>query len=243
MSALEQLLEVQALDTTADQLRHRRAHLPERTELDAVQSALAALDKKAAEVQAQRDELARNEKRLEDEIALVREKAVQTDKTLYSGTINVPKELTALQEEIEALSRRQRQLEDQELELMEQAEPLDAELATLASQRGVLDEQATGLVARIAEQEVVIDEELAGVTAQRAAATSGIPGELLAEYEQLRGGLGGIGVARLNGNRCEGCHLTLSAVDVDQIRHGRPGVDADADGVAHCTECNRILVP
>jgi predicted nucleic acid-binding Zn-ribbon protein len=239
VTALEQLLEVQALDTAADQLRHRRAHLPERTELDAVQSALAALDKKAAEVQAERDELARNEKRLEDEIALVRDKAAQTDKTLYSGTINVPKELTALQEEIDALARRQRQLEDQELELMEQAEPLDSELATMASQRDVLDQQAAGLLARIAEQEVVIDGELADVTSKREGATAGIPSELLAEYEQLRGGLGGIGVARLNGNRCEGCHLTLSAVDVDQIRHGR----TDADGVAHCTECNRILVP
>lgn len=239
MSALEQLLDVQALDTTADQLRHRRGHLPERTELEAVQSALTALEAKAGELQAQRDELARNEKRLEDEIALVREKAAQTDKTLYSGTINVPKELTALQEEIEALARRQRQLEDQELELMEQAEPIDAELTTLASQRGVLDEQAAGLLARIAEEEVVIDAELADVTSQRAGTVSGIPPELLTEYEQLRGGLGGIGVARLNGNRCEGCHLTLSAVDVDRIRHGRTGDDE----VAHCTECNRILVP
>ena len=239
MTALEQLLEVQALDTAADQLRHRRAHLPERTELDAVQSALAALDKKAAEVQTQRDELSRNEKRLEDEIALVREKAVQTDKTLYSGTVNVPRELTALQEEIDALARRQRQLEDQELELMEQAEPLDNDLATFASQRGVLDDQAAGLLARIAEEEVVIDRELADVTTKRASATSGIPAELLHEYEQLRGGLGGIGVARLNGNRCEGCHLTLSAVDVDRIRHDRAGDHA----VAHCTECNRILVP
>jgi len=239
VTALEQLLEVQALDTTADQLRHRRSHLPEQAELDAVQSALAGLEAKASELQAQRDELARNEKRLEDEIALVREKSAQTDKTLYSGTVNVPRELSALQEEIEALARRQRQLEDQELELMEQAEPLDAELATLAAQRSVLDEQAAGLVGRIAEQEVVIDAELADVLSKRDGAVSGIPADLLEEYQQLRGGLGGIGVARLNGNRCEGCHLTLSAVDVDRIRHDRSGVHE----IAHCTECNRILVP
>ena len=237
MTALEQLLEVQALDTTADQLRHRRSHLPEQAELDAVQSALAALEAKAGELQGQRDELGRNEKRLEDEIALVREKSAQTDKTLYSGTVNVPRELSALQEEIEALARRQRQLEDQELELMEQAEPLDAELATLATQRGVLDQQAASLVGRIAEQEVVIDAELADVVSKRAGAVSGIPEDLLEEYQQLRIGLGGIAGARWNGNRCEGCHLTLSAVDVDRIRHDR------TDEVAHCTECNRILVP
>ena len=237
MTALEQLLEVQALDTAADQLRHRRGHMPERAELASVQSALQALDARAGEVQAQRDELSRNEKRLEDEIAMVRDKATQTDKTLYSGTVNVPRELTALQEEIEALARRQRQLEDQELELMEQAEPLDADLETFAAQRGALDEQAVGLLARIAEEETVIDAELADVTARRSGSLTGIPPELLDEYERLRGALGGIGIARLAGNRCEGCHLTLSAVDVDQIRHNPP------DEIAHCTECNRILVP
>ena len=237
MSALEQLLEVQALDTTVDQLRHRRAHMPERTELATLQATLQELESRASAVQAERDEIARNEKRLEDEIAMVREKSAETDKKLYSGTVNVPRELTALQEEIDSLARRQTQLEDQELELMEQAEPLDAQLTTFAAQREALDRQAADLLARIAEAEVVIDTELAEVSGRRAGAVDGIPTELLEEYERLRGALGGIGVARLNGNRCEGCHLTLSAVDVDRIRH-----DPDV-GLAHCTECNRILVP
>jgi predicted nucleic acid-binding Zn-ribbon protein len=237
VSALEDLLVVQGLDTTADQLRHRRAHLPERAELATCQSRLQALEKEAGEVQAQRDELARNEKRLEDEIAMVREKSVQTDKRLYSGTVNVPRELTALQEEIDALKRRQRQLEDQELELMEQAEPLDAQLATYAGERAALDEQAIGLLSRIAEEESVIDAELVGVLARRDEAVASVPAPLLDEYEQLRRALGGIGVARLTGNRCEGCHLTLSAVDVDRIRREPP------DTVSHCTECSRILVP
>ncbi|MEY2430331.1 MAG: uncharacterized protein QOC92_56 [Acidimicrobiaceae bacterium] len=237
MTALEDLLAVQGFDTTSDQLRHRRAHLPERAELAASQSKLRALDQQAGAVQAQRDELTRNEKRLEDEIAMVREKAEQTNKTLYSGSINIPRELTALQDEIQALTRRQRQLEDQELELMEQAEPLDAELVTFATDRATLDDQAIGLMARIAEEEVSIDAELAEVTAKRSEAAALIPAELLQEYESLRGALSGIGVARLSGNRCEGCHLTLSAVDVDRIRHEPPGT------VAHCTECSRILVP
>ena len=236
MQALEDLLVVQSLDTTADQLRHRREHLPERAELAAAQTQLRALEKRAGDLQAQRDDLSRNEKRLEDEIAMVRDKAAQTDKKLYSGSVTVPRELTALQEEMESLGRRQRQLEDQELELMEQAEPLDADLVTLSAERAALDEKAIGLTARIAEEEVVIDDELARVIGQRAESLAGVPPELLAEYESLRGALGGVGVARLSGNRCEGCHLTLSAVDVDRIRR------APDDEVAHCTECSRLLV-
>lgn len=236
-AALDALLAVQALDTTTDQLRHRRANLPERAELATVQSQLATLDARVETVQQERDELARNEKRLEDEIAMVRAKAEDTDKKLYSGSVNVPRELTALQEEIDALARRQRQLEDQELDLMEQAEPLDEALVTFASERSRLDEVAIGLLARIAEAETEIDAELDRVLGSRDAAVASVPADLLAEYETLRGALGGIGVARLSGNRCEGCHLSLSAVDVDRIRHEPPGT------VVHCTECSRILVP
>src|SRR4051812_47331135 len=163
--------------------------MPERAELAACEQQLRALAQQVSATQAERDELARNEKRLEDEITMIREKAAQTDKTLYSGTVNVPRELTALQEELEALGRRQRQLEDQELELMEQAEPLDAALAEFDAARATLDGQAADLLARIAEAETAIDLELADVDAQRAAAVQPVPADLLDEYEKLRGAL------------------------------------------------------
>jgi predicted nucleic acid-binding Zn-ribbon protein len=235
-AALDALLEVQALDTIADQLRHRRDHLPERGELADRNAKLSELEGRAGEVQGERDAIAASEKRLEDEIALVTEKAKGADQKLYSGTVNIPRELTALQDEIASLQRRQRQLEDQELELMEQAEPLDATLTEFQTARSALDADAVMLSAAIAESEVAIDEELADVVAKRAIAVDGIPPELLAEYETLRGALGGIGVARLSGNRCEGCHLALSAVDVDRLRH-----EPD-DALVHCTECSRLLV-
>jgi hypothetical protein len=235
-AALDALLELQALDTAADQLRHRREHMPERAELADRNAKLADLERRASEVQGERDAIAASEKRLEDEIALVTEKAKGADQRLYSGTVNVPRELTALQDEIESLRRRKGQLEDQELELMEQAEPLDAALGELAAARGGLDDDAVKLSAAIGEAETVIDAELAEVTAKRSATADGIPADLLKEYESLRGGLGGIAVARLSGNRCEGCHLTLSAVDVDRIRH-----ESD-DVLVHCTECGRLLV-
>lgn len=234
--ALEALLAVQALDTSADQLRHRRQHLPERAELADRQSKLAELDGRASTVQANRDEIATAEKRLEDEIATVIRRAKSADEKLYSGTVNIPRELTALQDEITSLQRRQRQLEDQELELMEQAEPLDAALAELAAARSTLDADAMTYSSAIAEAEVAIDTELNDVNARRTQAAEPVPPDLLAEYERLRKALGGIGVARLNGNRCEGCHLTLSAVDVDRIRHAPDGV------LVHCEECSRLLV-
>ena len=235
-ASLDALLEVQSLDTIADQLRHRREHMPERSELADRNAKLSDHEARASEVQRERDAISASEKRLEDEIALVTEKAKGADHKLYSGTVNVPRELTALQDEIASLQRRKHQLEDQELDLMEQAEPLDATLAEIATARSTLDADAITLSAAIAEAEASIDEEPAVAVAKRAAAVDGISPALLREYEGLRGALGGIGVARLSGNRCEGCHLALSAVDVDRIRR------EPADALVHCTECGRLLV-
>ena len=64
----------------------------------------------------------------------------------------------------------------------------------------------------------------------------GLDGELLAEYERLRRELGGVAVARLAGTSCGGCHLSLSAVEVDRIRK------TPAGAMVHCEECGRILV-
>jgi predicted nucleic acid-binding Zn-ribbon protein len=235
MSRWDALLAVQEHDTTADQLEHRRRTLPERVELDGAMAELAKLEQRTSEVEATRHELARSQQRLEDEIASINEKAAQHDKTLYSGTIGNPRELQALQDEIGALKRRVGQLEDQEIELMEQIEPLDADLAKLAAERTALDGRAGELRARIAEAEVAIDEELASVRAEREALVGDVEPELLAEYDRLRPQAGGIAIARLVGGSCGGCHLALSAVEVDRIKKLPP------EAPAHCEECGRLL--
>lgn len=235
MSRWDVLLAVQGHDTHTDQLVHRRKTLPARGELEATMHKLTDLERRASDVETQRHELARSQQRLEDDISSINDKATQHDKTLYGGTIGNPRELQALQDEIEALKRRVSQLEDQELELMEQIEPLDAELARLAAERNGLDEQARALRAGIAEDEVAIDAELASVRAEREALVGDVEPELLAEYEQLRPHAGGIAIARLVNGSCGGCHLGLSAVEIDRIKK------LPDDALVHCEECGRLL--
>lgn len=233
---LERLLVVQEHDTEVDQLRHRLAALPERARLDAKLAEIAELDVRAAAVGEQRAAVGRDLKRLEDEVATVEARRAETDHKLYGGTVSAARELQALQDELASLKRRQDSLEDDELELMEQAEPLDAQLAALADERAALDEEATSLTATLAEAEVTIEADLARVLAEREVAVAGIEAGLLAEYGRLRGQLGGIAIARLVGSNCGGCHLTLSSVEVDRIRRTPPGA------MVHCEECGRILV-
>lgn len=236
MSRWDALLAVQDHDTLTDQLTHRRRTLPARAELDGVMAQLAALETRAAEVQGLHHELSRAQQRLEDEISSLNDKATQHDKTLYSGSIGNPRELQALQDEIGALKRRVSQLEDKELELMEEIEPLEVELTRLSGERASLDEAAAALRAQIAEDEVAIDTELDSVRAERAALVADVEPALLAEYEQLRPHSGGIAIARLVGGSCGGCHLALSAVEVDRIKRLPP------EELVHCEECGRLLV-
>jgi predicted nucleic acid-binding Zn-ribbon protein len=236
MSRWDQLLDVQAHDTSADQLEHRSRTLPERAELDDVLAAVTRLDATLAEVDERRGELTRGQKRLEDEIASLGEKAELAEKRLYSGSINVPRELQALQDDIEHIRARIRHLEDRDLEVMEELEPVDAERAGLLAQRATLDARSTELLAAIAEAEAEIDAELSTVRTGRERAAASVPSELLSEYERLRSRLGGIAVARLNGSNCGGCHLTLSAVEIDRIK------SLDPDEPVHCEECGRLLV-
>jgi uncharacterized protein len=235
MSRWDALLSLQDHDTTADQLEHRLAHLPSRDELGQVMGELARLEATTAEVEGRRHDLGRGQQRLEDEISALTDKAGQHDKTLYSGTIGNPRELQALQDEIGALKRRISQLEDQELELMEQIEPLDAELATAADRRVELDQRGAGLRAQIAEEEVSIEAQLEQVRAERAAIAGEVEPDLLAEYDTLRPQSGGIAIARLVGGSCGGCHLHLSAVEIDRIKKLPP------EAPAHCDECGRLL--
>ena len=118
---------------------------------------------------------------------------------------------------------------------MEQIEPLDAQLATLAASRATLDERGSGLRAQIAEEEVAIEAELEQVRRERDALAGTVDAELLAEYDDLRKRSGGIAIARLVGGSCGGCHLSLSAVDVDRIKKLAP------DAPAYCEECGRLL--
>ncbi len=234
--ALERLLALQELDTRIDQLRHRHATLPERDALAAAQAAVDRLDAEMAGVQSRHDDLLRSQRRLEDEVASVEAKAAEVDRKLYGGTVTAPRELQDMQAEVESLRRRQSSLEDELIEVMELAEPVGDQLARMGADRERLtsevEEQRRALTAAEAE----VDAELAGVEVERAGVAAEVPADLLATYDRLRTRLDGVAVARLEGSRCLGCHLTLPATELDQIRR------QDAGAVVTHEECGRILV-
>jgi predicted nucleic acid-binding Zn-ribbon protein len=127
-------------------------------------------------------------------------------------------------------------LEDGVLEIMEQAEPVDAELAALDARRRSLAAEGDGAQAALTSATAAVGAELAGAEAERAGIADAVPPHQLTAYDEARAEFGTIAVARLVGTQCQGCHLTLSAVALQAARKLPP------DAVVHCEECGRLLV-
>ena len=237
LDELEALLLVQEHDTARDRLRHRRATLPERTELETGTTNLRALDTQTREIRGRRDVVLANEKRLDDEARSVGARADEGDTKLYSGTVSSPRELQAMQADIDMLRRQRSELEDQELEVMEARELLDAQIEALDADTAVVRAETERLQGVIAAAEAEIDEELAKEDTARAQQAAAVPDSLLADYERRRTQNRGAGAARLVGTSCTACHLSIPSTEAERIRRDAGAV------VAYCDNCGAILVP
>ncbi|HEV2811562.1 MAG TPA: C4-type zinc ribbon domain-containing protein [Acidimicrobiales bacterium] len=235
--SLEALLEVQARDLAIDQLRYRRQALPQRQALEAVTATLAGVERSIGAATARIHELERQQRRLEDDIDLIEAKAQDSESRLYGGQVHAPKELQALATEVKSLRNRKSLREDELLEVMEEAEPLHAEIDRLQAEAQALTIESDRLAGAIADEEATIDGQKAGEMAARTDIAAKVSENLLATYEKLRHRLNGVGIARVDVGRCTGCHLSLSAVELDSLRRA-----AEGEVVRH-EECGRILVP
>jgi uncharacterized protein len=233
---LARLLEVQQHDTAVDQLRHRRATLPDRAQLAEVEGQLRTLETRSSEVRKARDEYGSRQATLEQQIEAARSRRSALEKRLYGGQVAAARDLQAMNEEVRHLGRHISDLEDREIEVMEALEPLDDELRSAEDRRAALDDESARLRSAIAGSEVALDAQIAEQSAARAEVAQTVRADLLARYEQLRTKLGGTGAAQLTGGSCGGCHLALPAMELDRIRKAPP------DAVITCDQCGRILV-
>jgi hypothetical protein len=232
------LLTLQEHDLALDRLRHRRATLPARTTVAEAETEIATVDAESALLRGPIGELARNQERLEDEAQALAEQAKAADRKLYSGEVSSPRELQALQADIEQLKRHQRTVEERALEIMEQREPLDAQMHALLATREERSADLATARAELAEAEGEVDGEIAIEQGLRDTAAAALDRSLVALYERCRANAAsGIGAAKLVGHTCQGCHLTIPATEVDALHKAPPGT------VAHCDNCGAILVP
>jgi predicted nucleic acid-binding Zn-ribbon protein len=230
------LLDLQALDSALDRLAHRRQTLPELAEVEELTARVARLADDIVLLETEDSDLGREQAKVDGDVEQVRARMQRDQQRLESGQVGSPKELENLQSEIESLHRRQSELEDVELEVMEKREVVQGRLDELQRER----EQTTLKLAETEQRRdttfAEIDAEVDKTTTQRTELAGTLPTDLTALYEKVRGSSAGVGAAALRRGQCEGCHLQLNTTDLNRIR------EADADEVLRCEECRRILV-
>ncbi|MGW4381611.1 zinc ribbon domain-containing protein [Kitasatospora sp. NPDC004531] len=230
------LLDLQAIDSRLDQLAHRRRTLPEHAEIDKATADHTALKDLVVAAQAQLGDTTREQTKAEADVEQVRARAARNQQRMDSGAVTSPKDLENLQHENASLAKRQGDLEDVVLEVMERLESAQTRVTELTARlehSAVVVAEAEGRRdAKFAE----IDAEAEKVRRDREAVAGVIPADLMKVYLRLREQQGGVGAARLYQRRCEGCRTEFSITEFNAIK-AEP-----ADKVLRCENCGRILV-
>ncbi len=228
------ILELQAADTLADQLRHRRQHLPEQAQVDASRGAYRDWELRRDGLRRQLDELDAAIARSEAESHEIDLQRTRLERQLK--TVIAPREAEALMHEIAMLNERRSGLDDAELGALEEQALIDDELVAHLGDEAALNTAVALADDAASNAALQIDAELADISTRHDGLRAAVDERLLRRYDELRK-IHVVAAAALNGHRCEGCHLDLSAVEIDAVRA------ESADGeLANCPHCGRLLV-
>ncbi|HEX6246651.1 MAG TPA: C4-type zinc ribbon domain-containing protein [Nocardioidaceae bacterium] len=230
------LLDVQALDSRHDQLRHRLATLPQLAELKELRTQRDAVADRARDARILVDDLTREQKRADADVEQVRARRERDRDRMDKGLISNPKDLERMQSELVSLQRRISDLEDAELEVMERLEEAQRDLDGFTAQVAELDERITAADQARAEAAADIEQQLVDTESERKQTAADMPEDLMTLYTRLREQKGGVGAAALRARSCGGCSLQLNSSELADI------AKTPSDEVLRCEECNRILV-
>ncbi|MFL6288271.1 MAG: zinc ribbon domain-containing protein [Actinomycetes bacterium] len=227
---------MQAIDVTLAQLEHRRRTLPEILELTELAKRQQGIRNELIAAQTEVSDIAREQDKLEADIDQGRQRMTRDQQRLDTGAVSSAKELESLQHEIDSLAKRQRDLEDAELAVMERLEEAENKAAQLASEQEQLVDATNDAERRRIEALAAIDKDAEYARMQRATVEPDISAELRALYDKLLAQLDGLAAVAIKRRRCDGCQLELTATDVGRVRA------AAEDDVLRCEECRRIQV-
>jgi predicted nucleic acid-binding Zn-ribbon protein len=230
----EALWELQQLDTALHQLQRRLTKLPEASALQDADRRLAEHRAAAAAAAKQLSEAETIIETIEKESEVLTAKRKRLEQQLK--IVTETRQAEALNHEIEVLNAHRDELDDRELEAMDQQALAEQQLAQLAGAEDAVVAMREAAAAELAVAKGAGADEEAELVAKYDAARSTLSSEQVALYDHQRDRHGGIGIARLVGLRCDGCHLDLSQGEVDTFKRLPP------DELVDCPQCGRVLV-
>jgi predicted nucleic acid-binding Zn-ribbon protein len=227
------LLDLQAIDTKLQQLNHRAKSLPEHAALQQLSVENTELLVTLAEQKGVLEDARIELKRVESDVAVVEARISRDSARLQASSST--KDVAALEQELAALRKRQLDLEEIELTVMERVEEQDATVGQIGEQAGVLQGRMADLEGERDVAMKAIDAERSNANANRVAIAGKVPADLLALYEKQRQRYG-VGASHLRGGVSSASGVKLNENDMVTIRTAAP------DEVLMCPDSNAILV-
>ena len=142
-------------------------------------------------------------------------------------------EFSAMGREIERFQQEISKLEDQELELMEQADQLKAQIGReekeTASTKGAIARQMTNLE----EKQGALGQRLEELKREREELARKVDEDLLDRFNRLFASKGDAAVVALEHDVCTGCHMKVTTATAVRAKGGKE--------IVSCEQCGRIL--
>jgi len=231
----ERVITLQTLDTSLTQLAHKEKTLSVIQALEiltishnSTRDLIIAAETEKADI---KHELSKSEIDVEQVVTRIE----KDEKRMASGTAS-PKELEQMQHELASLNKRRSELEEIELEVMVRVDGIDDRIKSLSAERDQFKLKMAELDAQKTRELTDIAEAVSSANSQRADSSVKISTEVVELYEKIKKTGDGIGAARLIEGKCDGCHLSINAVELSKIK------ETAADEIVRCEECRRILV-
>ena len=226
---LEQLLILQDRQQKIKQIQTEIRNLPLHrqnleAQLEASIAALAALKHKAQHLEMDRKRLELDAGTRQESISRLKTQQYETRKN---------DEFRAMGNEIERYEKEIRLIEDQELELMDQAEKLKVELSAEEKKALGSRESIARQMADLEEKGKTLESRLKELTIERSELAGKIDEDILVRFERLFASKGDAAIVALDHEVCTGCHMKLTTQTAHRVRNGKE--------IVSCEQCGRIL--
>lgn len=232
MTTVKQLYSLQEVDLDLDgvngQIAEVERELEGRLSLDKLEESLEQARTNLQEIQ-------NTHRQLQLETESQRERAGNLEGQLYGGAVDNPRDLEALQLEVNNVRHALEQTDVRLLELSLQAEDTRSQIA---SQEQQLEETQAAWETRQAELWQLLEEltdRQEALVKDRSRLASQVEPVELTRYEGLRRSKGGQAISRVVRGLCQACRMSLPSQHLQRVRSGRQTV--------LCNSCGRILLP
>ena len=193
-------------------------------QLAASAAAVAALKSKAQHLEMDRKKLELDAGTRQESINRLKTQQYETRKN---------DEFRAMGNEIERYENEIRSIEDQELELMDQAEKAKAELAAEEKKASGIRDSIARQMADLDEKGKTLEGRLNELTAERTELSGKIEEDLLGRFERLFASKGDAAIVALEHEVCTGCHMKVTTQTAHRVKNGKE--------IVSCEQCGRIL--